>query len=1210
MTCPRCAFTNPPAMAFCGRCGTRLAALCPSCGYANPDGFAFCGKCGTRVAEAPTPSLRGSPAFTSPQSYTPKHLAEKILISKTALEGERKQVTVLFADVKGSMELLADRDPEEARKLLDPVLERMMEAVHRYEGTVNQVMGDGIMALFGAPLAHEDHAIRACYAAHDMQATMRRYTEEVRHAHGIEVQIRVGLNSGEVVVRAIGSDLHMDYTAVGQTTHLAARMEQLAPPGTIRLTADTLRLAEGYIEVKPLGTVPVKGLATPIDVYEMVGAGPRRSRLHAAAARGLTRFVGRETELESLRQGLARAASGHGQIVAIVGEPGVGKSRLVWEITHSHRVHGWLVLQAGSVSYGKATSYLPVIDLLKGYFGIEDRDGPRVVQEKLTGKLLTLDRAQEGNLPALLSLLDVPTDDPQWPALDPPQRRQRTLDAVKRLLLRETQVQPLLVVVEDLHWIDSETQAVLDSLVESLPTARMLLLVNYRPEYTHRWGSKTYYTQLRLDPLPPESAEVLLDALLGSDPVLRPLKHLLIERTEGNPFFLEESVRTLWETKELVGDRGAWRLANALPALRVPPTVQAVLAARIDRLPPEDKRVLQAAAVIGQDVSYAILHAITELPEDDLRGYLDHLQAREFLYETRLFPDLGFTFKHALTQGVAYQSLVTERRQALHTAAATALERLHPEGSCDELLAHHYRSAGRWAEALRYLGRAAAAAERMYAVREALAHHTTALEVAEAVAPEARPALVRRLRLARGRVYARAGSVGEARVDLEVALAGARAVGDRREEMEALDELGFLLAGAADYREAMPHLQAALTLAEELQDQPAQATILSRLSILETNRLDCDQAMAHAQRAIEVANMLGDPRVRARAQDSLLLVASLLGDLPMVETVGHDLVQTLRAQGDLWYLQSALAEWATAPFGMGRWDEALTRLREGLEINRRIGAHGNEPHFFTMEAKVWRSRGEYGRALATGHEALALALRLGHPEWIAFSETELGRVLQELYAFDEAASHFERGLAAAERVGSHFHTLNLVSLCAWNAHLLGDAARAQALVQQARDRASRIRTPAGYAVLYSTPALVALARLDIADGNPEQGEYRLTPILTAAEASGWQEAIAWVELAIAAARAARGDRTDAARAARRAVAVAEETGLPAVAWRGHAVLRALATTAGRTDEADHHRTATRAVIDRLGSTVHDDALRTGFLREAGRDVRCAADLRT
>jgi class 3 adenylate cyclase len=467
------------------------------------------------------------------------------------------------------MELLADRDPEEARKLLDPVLERMMEAVHRYEGTVNQVMGDGIMALFGAPVAHEDHAVRACYAALRMQEAIRRYTEDVRHSHGIEVQIRVGLNSGEVVVRSIGSDLHMDYTAVGQTTHLAARMEQLATPGSIRLTAGTLRLAEGYVQVKPLGSVPVKGLETPIEVYELVGAGPARSRLQAAVARGLTRFVGRGGELVLLRGAMEKVGAGHGQVVAVVGEPGVGKSRLFWEFIHSHRTHGWLVLESGSASYGTATPYLPVVDLLKAYCQIEPRNDGRKIREKLTGKLLALDRALEPTLPAFLALLDVPVEDPKWEALDPSQRRQRTLDAVKRLLLRESQVQPLCLVFEDLHWIDSETQAFLDNLIESLPTARILLLVNYRPEYQHGWGSKTYYAQLRLDPLPPESAEELLESLLGTGAALQPVKQLLIERTHGNPFFLEESVRTLVETQAFVGERGAYRLAKALPSIQV-----------------------------------------------------------------------------------------------------------------------------------------------------------------------------------------------------------------------------------------------------------------------------------------------------------------------------------------------------------------------------------------------------------------------------------------------------------------------------------------------------------------------------------------------------------------------------------------------------------------------------------------------------------------
>ena len=493
------------------------------------------------VSGTATAAVPASERKRAPRSYTPMLLAEQILHTKSTLEGERKQVTVLFADLKGSMELLADRDPEEARQLLDPVLERLMAAVHRYEGTVNQVLGDGIMALFGAPLAHEDHAVRACYAALAMQEAIHRYAAEVRRAHGIEVQIRVGINSGEVVVRAIGNDLHMDYSAIGQTTHLAARMEQFAPPGSIRLTAETLRLAEGLVQVTALGPVPVKGLPEPVDVFELVGAVSTRTRLQAFAARGLTRFVGRQTELKALRETLDRAGSGHGQVVALIGEPGVGKTRLFYEFTRSHRTQRWLLLESGSVSYGKATAYLPIRDLLRVYFQIEDRDDERRIREKLIGKLLTLDAALGPTLPAFLALLDVPVEDQAWQALDPPQRRQRTLQAIKRLLLRESQVQPLLLVFENLHWIDTETQALLDSLIESLPTARMLLLV-YRPEYQHSWGSKTYYTQLRIDALPTESAHELLAALLGDDVGLTPLKQRLIERTEGNPFFLEESV--------------------------------------------------------------------------------------------------------------------------------------------------------------------------------------------------------------------------------------------------------------------------------------------------------------------------------------------------------------------------------------------------------------------------------------------------------------------------------------------------------------------------------------------------------------------------------------------------------------------------------------------------------------------------------------------
>jgi class 3 adenylate cyclase len=568
MHCPRCGFANPEGVNFCGRCGTALSAGCPHCSFENPPGFAFCGTCGASLTSPPPAPIPASlpPPPQPPLTYTPPHLTDKILAARTALEGERKQVTVLFADLKGSMELLAERDPEDARAMLDPVLEHMMAAVHRYEGTVNQVMGDGIMALFGALIAHEDHAVRACYAALAMQTAIRRYSEDLRRMQGLEVQIRIGLNSGGVVVRAIGNDLHMDYTAVGQTTHLAARMEQLALPGTIRLPVETWRLAEGFIEVKALGPVPVKGLAEPIAVFELVGATAVRRRLHATAVRGLTRFVGRQTEVDVLHQALACAGAGHGQLVAMVGEAGVGKSRLVYEFVHAHDLREWCVLESASVSYGKATPYVPVIDLLKRYSHVDDGDDTRTIRAKLTGQVLTVDDTLQDALPALLALLEALPEDSPFLRLDPPQRRQRTLDALKRVLLRESQVQPLCLVCEDLHWIDAETQALLDSLVESLPTARILLLVNYRPEYQHGWGSKPSYTQLRLDPLPPTSAAELLRVLLGDDASFAPLHRMLIERTEGNPFFLEESVRTLVESGVLVGEPGAYRLARQVGA--------------------------------------------------------------------------------------------------------------------------------------------------------------------------------------------------------------------------------------------------------------------------------------------------------------------------------------------------------------------------------------------------------------------------------------------------------------------------------------------------------------------------------------------------------------------------------------------------------------------------------------------------------------------
>ena len=757
----------------------------------------------------------------TPPVLIPAHLGEKIRAARADLEGERKQVTVLFADLKDSTRLIEGLDPEAARQLLDPALHLMMHAVHRFEGTVNQVLGDGIMALFGAPIAHEDHALRACYAALAMQAALRRYGDEVRRTQGLTLHTRVGLNSGEVVVRTISNDLHMDYSAIGQTVHLAARMEQLATPGTILFTTATLRLVEGLVRVNPLGPMPVKGLTEPVEAYELLGASALRRRLQAAAARGLTRFVGRQPELDTLAQALEQARTGHGQVVALVGEAGVGKSRLVYEVVHSHRTQGWLVLESASVSYGKATAYFPVIDLLKRYAHIEDGDDTRAIRAKVTGQVLTLDTALQEALPALLGLLDALPDDSPFLTLDPLQRRQRTLDALKRLLLRESQEQPLLLVFEDLHWIDTETQALLDNLVESLPTVRLLLLANYRPEYQHGWGSKTYYTQVRLDPLPPASADGLLQALLGDDPSLEPLKRLLIERTEGNPFFLEESVRALVETGVLVGVPGAYRLAQALPAIQVPATVQAVLAARIDRLLPEEKRLLQTAAVIGTEVPLALLQAIAELPEEALHRGLAHLQAAEFLYETRLFPEHDFTFKHALTHEVAYSGLLQERRRTLHARIVEAIEAFTGDRVAEQVerLAYHALRGEVWDKALAYCRQAGEKALAQSANREAAGHFEQALNALPHL-PDRR-------------------DTREQAIDLRLAL---------RTALRPLGDFGRILAA----------LREAEALAVALDDHRRLGQVSLSLVIHFFIMGAHDQAIAAGQRALELAVASGD----------------------------------------------------------------------------------------------------------------------------------------------------------------------------------------------------------------------------------------------------------------------------------------------------------------------------------------------------------------
>jgi class 3 adenylate cyclase len=724
MRCSKCGFDNPGGMKFCGQCTTSLTLVCPNCHFENPPGFKFCGQCTTALGS------------DSAKSQSSKPVPVRQVDGPATFDGERKTITALFADIRGSTEMLERLDPEEARALIDPALKLMIDAVNHYDGYIVQSTGDGIFALFGAPVAHEDHPQRARYAALRLQEELKRYSSGLRARGGAPIEARVGINTGEVVVRSIRTGQgHSEYAPVGHTANLASRMQTIAASGSIVVTASTSSLVEGYFRLRSLGQVTLKGITEPVNAYEVLGLGPLRTRLQRAVGRGLTKFIGRETELKQMKHALELARQGHGQIVGAMGEPGVGKSRLFYEFKAVCQA-GSLVLEAYSVSHGKASAYMPVTEMLRDYFRIVPEDDVRQRREKVAGKIIILDRALEDTMPYIYALLGIAESDGSLAQIDAEIRRRRTCEAMKRVLLRESLNQPLILIFEDLHWIDSDTQALLNVLADSIASARILLLVNYRPEYRHEWGGRTYYTQLRLDPLGPESADQMLSELLGNASELESIRQTIARRTEGNPFFIEEIAQALFERGVLTRN-GRIRLTRPFSETTLPTTVQGMLTSRIDRLPSKHKELLQTLAGIGREFPLSLAKRVTDCSDEELDQMLAHLQSSEFIYEQPATGDVEYTFKHALTQEVAYNSLLIEQRKLLHERVGQAMESLFAERIDDHLkdLAHHYRRSSNSVKAVEYLRRAGEQAVAQTFYEEAIVQFNGALEVLEKCEP-------------------------------------------------------------------------------------------------------------------------------------------------------------------------------------------------------------------------------------------------------------------------------------------------------------------------------------------------------------------------------------------------------------------------------------------------------------------------------------------
>jgi len=1049
-------------------------------------------------------SLTPNPVTPNPLSYTPKHLADKILQSKSALEGERKQVTVLFADVKGSMELAEQLDPEHWHTILDRFFQILSDGVHRFEGTVNQYTGDGIMALFGAPIAHEDHAQRACYAALHLRVELARYATEVKRTHGVGFSTRIGIHSGEVVVGKIGDDLRMDYTAQGHTVGLAQRMEALASPDTCYLTGATAALVHGYFELENLGDFQVKGVRAPVQVHRLIGAGTARTRFDVSRSRGLTRFVGRDADMATLEAALEQAQAGHGQVVGVVAEAGTGKSRLCFEFAERCRARGMTVNEGHAVAHGKNIPYLPMLQVFRGYYGISEQDNDRTVREKIAGRMLLLDESFREVLPVLFEFFAVPDPDRPVPRMDP-DAKQRQIFTVLRRLVQGADPRggagSFATLIEDLHWMDPGSEVFLEQWVEAVAGAPSFLLLNFRPEYHAAWMQKSYYRQLPLAPLGPEAIRKLLEDLLGNDPSTRGLAEAIHTRTGGNPFFTEEVVQTLIESGHLQGTRGSYRLVTSIDRLAVPASVQAVLAARIDRLPEREKQVLQAAAVIGKEFAEPILVAAAELPEDELRAALATLKTHEFVYEQALYPVAEYVFKHPLTQEVALGSQLQERRRRTHATVARTLEAAHAEKLDEQaaLLAHHWEEAGEALAAARWHRRAADWLWMRDVVRSL--EHFERVRTLTAPLLDESEGRAHGLR-ARRMLLQAAWRVGLSREQLERLAAEGRHIaarqGDGRSRLDfesALTPAYFLTGALAKAAETG---EEAVRLADELRDVELRPLIRSDLghTYVSSGRLDAalhmfDEVLEiggdNPSLGLEVAGISMQVWTRSRrgwAQIEMGRLALGVADLEVALRRARELSQwevaswTLmfhvfadeyagnpadivlrRARESLEYAERAGSPFAqaTAYYSLGRAHLAAKdspAAREAFEQGQSLPLSADfEPNLLAFLAEAQLGTGEGEAARATADRAIRLAQDRGTRGWQVRAHLAQARVLRALDGVTAKAA-IEACLARAEALvaetGARAQTPFLIEERARLALDLGDARDSAGLLREAQ----------------------------------------------------------------------------------------------------------------------------------------------------------------
>ena len=1172
MICSGCGQANPAAAQFCGGCGARLTAVCPACQAENPPGNRFCHQCGAALAPKLEPARAAPPdQFVSPTVYTPKHLAEKILTTAGALKGERKQVTVLFVDVSGFTALSAGLDPEEVHRLMSRAFDLMLAEVHRYEGTVNQFLGDGIMALFGAPIAHEDHARRAVHAALGIARALDAYQAELR-SRGITFRVRQGLNTGLVVVGSIGSDLRMDYTAVGDTTNVAARMQQVGEPGRVTISEATHRLVHGYFETRSLGEKQMKGKVEPMPAWEVVTAREARTRLDVEMEHGLTPLVGRERELGQLLDAFARAQSGEGQVVFVVGEPGIGKSRLLLELRRRVGAAGdWH--EGHCLSFGKAMAFHPLVDLIRRWFGVEESDGDAAITAKLERGIAQIGADLGPVSPYLRALLSVDPGDEAVRAMSPAERHGEILDALRRLLVRAAERQSQILVIEDLHWIDSASEQFLATLVDSVPAARALLVFTYRPGYPSPFGDRSYFTRIVPAPLSADDSARMATAVLATDTLPAEVRTLVATKAEGNPFYVEELVKSLEESGVLRRANGRLDLARPVTASDIPSTIQDVIAARIDRLAEAPKQALQLASVIGREFTRRLVDRLAEIrerTEDNLR----ELTALELIHERRRFPELAYMFKHALTQDVTYASLLVRRRKELHGLIGRAIEELYADRLAEhfEMLAHHFSHAEDWDQALDYLLKAAGKATQASGLRQALDLYAEALVVAARRREPVPAATLMAIHRARADLFFGIGDFGRSREAAEALVDLARRAGDRAAEAVALVQVAQALQWAEDFPPAFERVREAIEIAEGVGAQAPLGFGLYIRGYMHAVSGRLDDAEADVGRALAIGRAVGDPNRQALALHFLSLQRGWQGEYGRSFELSEEGIRIAREHRLVVPLLRCLWNEGVAATDVGEYDRALAALGEGFALAEKIGDDAYISRVLNTIGWLRIECGDYPAGVELSeqsYEATGRSARAGHGT---------GAERRAFIRNNEAEAWMVQGdlVAAAEALEESHHVVRHPPPSRWMTWR------------------------------YATQCYAGLGQLALLQGDPERARRLADQSLEIGVPTRSRKFESWAWRIKGEGATARHAWDEADEALRRALTIAEAIGQPRQTWVSHLALGRLDAARGRREEALGRYRAAWAIITRLQAATRDPGLRTGL--ESSPLVREVEDL--